>query len=145
MVLATLTIRRWRSRGSRIGWRRCMARWRCCAPRSRGWPPRARISRFPITSRRWGSPSKCWGSVAKIVKLEHAWRRLDGRNDDGFQVAPFPGRCEPVGGALGLSLSDKLSRPCGRAAETGHFGRPSYDLPLGQVLRPGDGEEAGLD
>ncbi|MFC5385946.1 P-type conjugative transfer protein TrbL, partial [Aquamicrobium segne] len=23
------------------------------------------------------------GSVAKIVKLEHAWRRLDGRNDDG--------------------------------------------------------------
>lgn len=32
-----------------------------------------------------------WGSVAKIVKLEHAWRRLDGRNDDGFQVAPFPG------------------------------------------------------
>lgn len=35
------------------------------------------------------SPSE--GSVAKIVKLEHAWRRLDGRNDDGFQVAPFPG------------------------------------------------------
>nr|HDI1662195.1 plasmid mobilization relaxosome protein MobC [Klebsiella pneumoniae]HDI1662415.1 plasmid mobilization relaxosome protein MobC [Klebsiella pneumoniae] len=34
---------------------------------------------------------KTWGSVAKIVKLEHAWRRLDGRNDDGFQVAPFPG------------------------------------------------------
>lgn len=32
-----------------------------------------------------------FGSVAKIVKLEHAWRRLDGRNDDGFQVAPFPG------------------------------------------------------
>ena len=32
-----------------------------------------------------------YGSVAKIVKLEHAWRRLDGRNDDGFQVAPFPG------------------------------------------------------
>src|SRR3546814_5849903 len=31
------------------------------------------------------------GSVAKIVKLEHAWWRLDGRNDDGFQVAPFPG------------------------------------------------------
>src|SRR3546814_9863211 len=29
------------------------------------------------------------GSVAKIVKLEHAWRRLDGRNDDGFQVAPL--------------------------------------------------------
>ncbi|RRE04896.1 replication initiator protein [Klebsiella pneumoniae] len=21
----------------------------------------------------------------------HAWRKLDGRNDDGFQVAPFPG------------------------------------------------------
>ncbi|MEL9359658.1 hypothetical protein J4X96_28460, partial [Escherichia coli] len=35
--------------------------------------------------------SKMIGSVAKIVKLEHAWRRLDGRNDDGFQVAPFPG------------------------------------------------------
>ena len=31
------------------------------------------------------------GSVAKIVKLEHDWRRLGGRNDDGFQVAPFPG------------------------------------------------------
>ncbi len=29
--------------------------------------------------------------LPKIVKLEHAWRRLDGRNDDGFQVAPFPG------------------------------------------------------
>src|SRR3546814_5631292 len=40
------------------------------------------------------------GSVAKIVKLEHAWRRLDGRNDDGFQVAPFTGRCDPVGGTL---------------------------------------------
>lgn len=35
--------------------------------------------------------STLYGSVAKIVKLEHAWRRLDGRNDDGFQVAPFPG------------------------------------------------------
>jgi hypothetical protein len=31
------------------------------------------------------------GSVAKIVKLEHAWRRLNGWSDDGFQVAPFPG------------------------------------------------------
>src|SRR3546814_9866330 len=29
------------------------------------------------------------GSVAKIVKLEHAWRRLEGRNDEGFQVAPI--------------------------------------------------------
>ncbi|OVZ71540.1 transposase [Pseudomonas aeruginosa] len=37
------------------------------------------------------SDVQCSGSVAKIVKLEHAWRRLDGRNDDGFQVAPFPG------------------------------------------------------
>ena len=36
-------------------------------------------------------PDNPIGSVAKIVKLEHAWRRLDGRNDDGFQVAPFPG------------------------------------------------------
>src|SRR3546814_12464000 len=34
------------------------------------------------------------GSVAKIVKIEHAWRRLDGRNDDGFQAAPFIGRSE---------------------------------------------------
>src|SRR5699024_9393176 len=50
------------------------------------------------------------GSVAKIVKLEQAWRRLDGRNDDGFQVAPFPGRCDPVVGALALSLSHQLSR-----------------------------------
>jgi hypothetical protein len=39
----------------------------------------------------WASRSGAIGSVAKIVKLEHAWRRLDGRNDDGFQVAPFPG------------------------------------------------------
>lgn len=41
----------------------------------------------------WSDPLGMWllGSVAKIVKLEHAWRRLDGRNDDGFQVAPFPG------------------------------------------------------
>ncbi|WP_236617754.1 TonB-dependent receptor [Sphingobium ummariense] len=38
-----------------------------------------------------GEISTLAGSVAKIVKLEHAWRRLDGRNDDGFQVAPFPG------------------------------------------------------
>jgi len=38
-----------------------------------------------------GWPAVSYGSVAKIVKLEHAWRRLDGRNDDGFQVAPFPG------------------------------------------------------
>src|SRR5699024_2881027 len=37
------------------------------------------------------TPGVLTGSVAKIVKLEHAWRRLDGRNDDGFQVAPFPG------------------------------------------------------
>ena len=38
-----------------------------------------------------GALNASFGSVAKIVKLEHAWRRLDGRNDDGFQVAPFPG------------------------------------------------------
>ncbi|WP_434089166.1 hypothetical protein, partial [Klebsiella oxytoca] len=37
------------------------------------------------------SPPTICNSAAKIVKLEHAWRRLDGRNDDGFQVAPFPG------------------------------------------------------
>jgi len=42
--------------------------------------------------RLWEVPDESGaGSVAKIVKLEHAWRRLDGRNDDGFQVAPFPG------------------------------------------------------
>ena len=35
--------------------------------------------------------SGLWGSVAKIVKLEHAWRRLDGRNDDGFQRRHFQG------------------------------------------------------
>lgn len=41
---------------------------------------------------KWAVARGCrYGSVAKIVKLEHAWRRLDGRNDDGFQVAPFPG------------------------------------------------------
>ncbi|WP_371809728.1 hypothetical protein [Croceicoccus sp. YJ47] len=40
---------------------------------------------------RWYCRYPISGSVAKIVKLEHAWRRLDGRNDDGFQVAPFPG------------------------------------------------------
>ena len=39
----------------------------------------------------WLGDGAATGSVAKIVKLEHAWRRLDGRNDDGFQVAPFPG------------------------------------------------------
>ncbi|HHF8367180.1 TPA: helix-turn-helix transcriptional regulator, partial [Escherichia coli] len=46
-----------------------------------------------LTSRheRTGRRERRVGSVAKIVKLEHAWRRLDGRNDDGFQVAPFPG------------------------------------------------------
>ena len=38
---------------------------------------------------RW--PGRALGSVAKIVKLEHAWRRLNGWSDDGFQVAPFPG------------------------------------------------------
>src|SRR5699024_3778969 len=43
------------------------------------------------TSKSNGVPDSSAGSVAKIVKLEHAWRRLDGRNDDGFQVAPFPG------------------------------------------------------
>src|SRR3546814_12932474 len=36
-------------------------------------------------------------SVAKIVKLENAWRRLDGRNDDGVHVASCPGTCDPVG------------------------------------------------
>src|SRR3546814_16372582 len=84
------------------------------------------------------------GSVAKIVKLEHAWRRLDGRNDDGFQVAPFPGWCSPVGGALVLSLSDQLSRLCGTARGTRHFSRHYEELQLGSVIRPGDGEAAEL-
>src|SRR3546814_15750430 len=39
-------------------------------------------------------PCRLMGSVATIVKLEHAWRRLDGRNDDGFKVSTFPGRSE---------------------------------------------------
>ena len=51
------------------------------------WVPEP-ITRSWERSRRLGLSA---GSVAKIVKLEHAWRRLDGRNDDGFQVAPFPG------------------------------------------------------
>src|SRR3546814_11210089 len=62
------------------------------------------------------------GSVAKIVKLEHAGRRLDGRNDDGFQVAPYPGCCDPVVGALverqsgveGQGVSVLLELGCGR-------------------------------
>ncbi len=44
-----------------------------------------------LTTEQTESYGRFTGSVAKIVKLEHAWRRLDGRNDDGFQVAPFPG------------------------------------------------------
>src|SRR5699024_2234973 len=51
------------------------------------------------------------GSVAKIVKLEHAWRRLDGRNDDGFQVAPFPGGGGPAGGGLVVPVTEPSSRP----------------------------------
>ena len=46
---------------------------------------------FLVVDRRDALCAGADGSVAKIVKLEHAWRRLDGRNDDGFQVAPFPG------------------------------------------------------
>src|SRR5699024_11265066 len=34
------------------------------------------------TSKSNGVPDSSAGSVAKIVKLEHAWRRLDGRNDE---------------------------------------------------------------
>src|SRR3546814_6944621 len=43
----------------------------------------------PACGRACGAARRSPGSVAKIVKPEHAWRRLDGRNDDGFQVAPF--------------------------------------------------------
>jgi type II restriction enzyme len=52
------------------------------------WKPKLRIPDIyesPTNQRAFG------GSVAKIVKLEHAWRRLNGWSDDGFQVAPFPG------------------------------------------------------
>src|SRR3546814_14869879 len=68
----------------------------CALPIS--WPPELSIfgsawkrpsSRPPANGMASGDPFA--GSVAKIVKLEHAWRRLDGRNDDGLQVAPFPG------------------------------------------------------
>src|SRR5699024_9464121 len=74
-------------------------------------PPESVIPPRPIRTDDSSTTGNLEGSVAKIVKLEHAWRRLDGRNDDGFQVAPFPGWCDPVGGALVLSLSDQLSRP----------------------------------
>ncbi|EQB02035.1 hypothetical protein L485_01625 [Sphingobium baderi LL03] len=62
------------------------------------WNGTRSAERMPHLERYWSAadPDYCdgegaEGSVAKIVKLEHAWRRLDGRNDDGFQVAPFPG------------------------------------------------------
>src|SRR5699024_6402456 len=56
-------------------------------------PSRFRIGKniLPVGSHYHPGSQNLLGSVAKIVKLEHAWRRLDGRNDDGFQVAPFPG------------------------------------------------------
>lgn len=66
---------------------------------SYGWKnvtkcPSGREADMPVdflTTEQTESYGRFTGSVAKIVKLEHAWRRLDGRNDDGFQVAPFPG------------------------------------------------------
>src|SRR5699024_12807635 len=64
----------------------------------------------------------CTGSGAKIVKLEHAWRRLDGRNDDGYQVAPFPGRDDPVGGALVFSLAHQPSLARGNRGRTPQAG-----------------------
>src|SRR3546814_13568724 len=84
------------------------------------WPPELSIfgsawkrpsSRPPANGMASGDPFA--GSVAKIVKLAHAWRRLDGRNDDGFQVAPFTGCCDTVGGALVFSLHDQISRHLG--------------------------------
>src|SRR3546814_20541976 len=75
------------------------------------------------------------GSVAQIVKLEHAWRRLDGRNDDGFHVAPFPRSCAPVGGDLVLSLSDQLSRPSGHSGGTWPLPRPHADIHASQWAR----------
>lgn len=65
--------------------------------KSTGWRPchleikTARAACGDPARARYQSVKALDGSVAKIVKLEHAWRRLDGRNDDGFQVAPFPG------------------------------------------------------
>ncbi|WP_402377917.1 hypothetical protein, partial [Isoptericola rhizosphaerae] len=59
----------------------------------RGDEPDTELTTSPLAYQLVHLPLWCAheGSVAKIVKLEHAWRRLDGRNDDGFQVAPFPG------------------------------------------------------
>ncbi|MFG8548809.1 hypothetical protein ACEPTU_30660, partial [Pseudomonas aeruginosa] len=57
-----------------------------------GWDGPVASRSLAVRPRCLGCARGCrYGSVAKIVKLEHAWRRLDGRNDDGFQVAPFPG------------------------------------------------------
>src|SRR3546814_20404261 len=73
------------------------------------WPPELSIfgsawkrpsSRPPATGMASGDPFA--GSVAKIVKFENAGRRLDGRNDDGFQVASFPGGGDPEGGGMVL-------------------------------------------
>src|SRR3546814_15798217 len=71
----------------------------CSSDLSRAYPPApARPQSFWLRAATvrpaLPGPGARSGSVAKIVKLEHAWRRLDGRNDDGFQVAPFPGRSE---------------------------------------------------
>ena len=62
----------------------------------RGWKAAPDQIELVKAAQRMEEAASCFarphqGSVAKIVKLEHAWRRLDGRNDDGFQVAPFPG------------------------------------------------------
>src|SRR3546814_12495271 len=75
------------------------------------WPPELSIfgsawkrpsSRPPANGMASGVPFA--GSVAKIVKLEHAWRSLDGRNGYGFQLATFPVCCDPLGCALLLFL-----------------------------------------
>src|SRR3546814_20933551 len=69
------------------------------------WPPELSIfgsawkrpsSRPPANGMASGDPFA--GYVAKIVKLEHAWRRLDGWTDDGSQVAPFPRSLYTMGG-----------------------------------------------
>ncbi len=73
------------------------------------------------------------------MKLEHAWRRLDGRNDDGFQVAPFPGdvilgRCA---GIVAIRSAIATLRKCWRNAAFRSTIRRSI---AGSSATPGDGE-----
>ena len=75
----------------RIAQARALAQAAEARARQAGAPPNPELSVEVENFAGTGMFQGFGGSVAKIVKLEHAWRRLDGRNDDGFQVAPFPG------------------------------------------------------